>query len=593
VKKSRSNRKPFKRFPFQTLQPITGLKPGANSMPQLFALISLKWTLFRNSLRSRKAVANRIATILGMLAALTLALLIAIGLGFAAYAVTSPGFALEAMAGKNARGTAQIPSAEFIFFSILSMLYLLWATLPLTMGASRQFDPGNLLLYPIGLRKLFTIDLLSEFASLQSVFAIPAILAMAIGAGLARNNLGRALLIALAAILLGVVLSRGISTVVGTLMRKKRTRGENLIAVFGALAGLGGIWFAQVAPIVLRHQQSVTALRWTPPGAVAFSLTNGLGPSPAVFIISFVLLSSYVAVLLAFTYFLAKRAVLGIGGSKSRGKEAPSRAEISAGWQLPFVSPGLSAVIEKEFHYAMRNAQLRMMALMPLLLIGVRLMNRRRFGTGDFDSDAPTVITGFLKYGEGLMATGGILYVFLILSGLSCNLFAFEHAGMRTLVLAPINRKTILLGKNIVYVFVALVLSIALLIIDQLVFGYISPLSILFAVLSFTVYAALMSLIGNWFSIRFPKRMKMGRRMNVSGVVGILLIPMMILLSLPPLAAVAAGYVAQSLLVEYATLAVLAMLSIVFYAMSIPSQGESLEKRELEILEAVNDPGGN
>lgn len=562
-------------------------------MSQLFALISLKWALFRNSLRSSKAVANRIATILGMLAALTLALLLATGLGFAAYAVTSPGFGLEAVT-KSSRGTAQIPSAEFIFFSILSMLYLLWATLPLSIGASRQFDPGNLLLYPISLRRLFAIDLLSEFASLQSVFAIPAILALAIGAGLAQNNLGRALVIALIAILFGVVLSRGVSTVVGALMRKKRTRGENLVAVFGALAGLGGILFAQLAPIVLRHQQSVTALRWTPPGAIAFSLTNGLGTSPAVFIISFVLLSSYVTILLAFTYFLAKRAALGISGSaKSGAKETLSPVQIYTGWQLPFISPGLSAVIEKEFRYAMRNAQLRMMAFMPLVLIGVRLMNRRRFGTGDFDSDAPTVINEFLKYGDGLMATGGILYVFLILSGLSCNLFAFEHAGMRTLVLAPINRKTILLGKNIVYVFLALVLSVALLIVDQLVFGGISPLAIVFAALSFTVYAALMSFIGNWFSIRFPKRMKMGRRMNVSGVVGILLIPMMLVLAFPPLAAVAAGYIAKSLMVEYATLAVLAAISIGFYAISIPSQGESLEKRELEILEAVNDPGGS
>ena len=81
--------------------------------------------------------------------------------------------------------------------------------------------------------------------------------------------------------------------------------------------------------------------------------------------------------------------------------------------------------------------------------------------------------------------------------------------------------------------------------------------------------------------------MKFGKRFNVSGVVGLLLIPMIIVLALPPLAAVAAGFVAQSLLVEYATLAVLAALSIGFYLMMIASQGESLQRRELEILEAV------
>lgn len=102
------------------------------------------------------------------------------------------------------------------------------------------------------------------------------------------------------------------------------------------------------------------------------------------------------------------------------------------------------------------------------------------------------------------------------------------------------------------------------------------------------------SVIGNWFSIRFPKRMKFGARMNVSGVDGVLLIPMIVLLALPPLAAAAAaGYVAQSLLIEYVTLAVLAVLSVGFYLMMIETQGESLQKRELEILEAVTDPGSD
>ena len=78
--------------------------------------------------------------------------------------------------------------------------------------------------------------------------------------------------------------------------------------------------------------------------------------------------------------------------------------------------------------------------------------------------------------------------------------------------------------------------------------------------------------------------------MNVSGVVGLLLIPMIVMLGIPPLAAVAAGFIAQSLLVEYATLAVLALMSIGLYAIVIKSQGETLQQRELQVLEAVTDP---
>jgi len=71
------------------------------------------------------------------------------------------------------------------------------------------------------------------------------------------------------------------------------------------------------------------------------------------------------------------------------------------------------------------------------------------------------------------------------------------------------------------------------------------------------------------------------------------LIPMIVLLALVPLAATAAGYVTQSVLVEYVTLAVLAALSLGFYLMLLPFQGEAVQKRELEIHEAVNDPGND
>ena len=84
--------------------------------------------------------------------------------------------------------------------------------------------------------------------------------------------------------------------------------------------------------------------------------------------------------------------------------------------------------------------------------------------------------------------------------------------------------------------------------------------------------------------------MKFGKRLNVSGVVGLLLIPILILLALPPLVAVAFGYFSQSLLVEYATLATLAVLAIGSYLLVINVQGRSLQRREVDILEAVREP---
>lgn len=558
-------------------------------MSQLATLLWLKWKLFRNSMRSSKAVVNRVASVLGVILALILAMIVALGLGIGAYALTSPEVGFEAFRAANPDRATEIPSSEFILFSTFALCYLFWAILPLSMGSNRQFDPGHVLLYPISLRRLFAIDLISEVASLQSIFAIPGILAIGIGVGLGTGNPFGAMLVAIMAILFGIALAKGISTSVGALLRKKRTRGETLLALIGVAAGLGGALLGQIAPVVFRHFESLPALRFTPPGAIAYALTTGLGNGgTAGYVTTILALAAYSAVLIVLTFWLARRAILGGGKSKRKREvvEKKVRVDTYTGWEIPLVSPALAAILEKELRYISRNAQVRMMAFMPLILIIVRLMNRRHFNSQSV-SGGSSLASDFFTYGHGLMVTSGVLYAFLVLSGLFCNQFAFEEAGMRSFVLSPMNRKTILIGKNLATAMVALILSAGLLIINHLVFRDVTPEALLFAGLSFLIFAAMLSVMGNWFSIRFPKAMKFGKRSNVSGVVGILLIPMIGLLTLPPLAAVAVGFVARSLIVEYVTLGVLAAVSIGFYLLIIASQGEALERRELEILEVV------
>ena len=555
-------------------------------MSHVSTLLWLKWTLFRNSLRSSKAVAGRIATLLGLAAALVLALIVALSLGFGAYALTSPEIGFQSFRVRSPERSAGIPSADFIFFSVFAMSYLFWAVLPVTMGSTRQFDPGHLLLYPISLRRLFAIDVISEVTSFQAIFAIPAILAIGVGAGLGTGNLAGSMLIALLAIAFGIALSKWVSTSLGSLLRKKRTRGETLLALIGVVFGLGGALFGQIAPSIFRQVESISALRWTPPGAIAFALSSDQHGTAAYALVVAGLVA-YTLVLLVITFWLARRSILG-GGKRKRRPATPAKEKVDnyTGWEVPLVSSALSAIVEKELRYAMRNAQVRMMAFMPLVLLALRFMNQRPFYS-DSGAGGGNLAADFITYVQPLMIAIGILYVFLILSGLFCNQFAFESAGMRALVLAPIDRKNILIGKNVATSIVALALSVALIAINHLIFRDVTHEALIFGVLSFFTFAPLISLMGNSISMRFPKAMKFGKRSNVSGVAGLLLIPMIGLLMLPPLAAVAAGFVARSLLVEYVTLGFLAAISIGFYWLMIGSQGETLERKELEVLEVV------
>lgn len=555
-------------------------------MSQLLTLIWLKWRLLRNSLRSSKAVVNKAASILGMLFALVLSLMLALILFGVAYALTQPEVFSDAFRHSAARELPESASTEFIFFSIFGIVYLTWATVPLSIGGSKQFDAGKLLMYPITLRKLFAIDFVSELTTLHSVFAVPAVLAVCIGAGLGSGNLSRTLIIAIPAILFGVALSKWLSTVIGALVRRKRARGETIVALIGAVAGLGGAIVGQVAPLLFKHAESIRSLRWTPPGAVAFLLVGDPAENALEYAIAFLTLSAYAIGLIVATYWIARRSALGLEGRRKQKTPAvPTTTSDYAGWQLPFVSAQLSAIVEKELRYAIRNAQVRMMAFMPLLIIVIRLVNSKRMGAA-----RPQAPGDFLVYASGLIAIGGVLWVFLMLAGLSCNEFAFEEGGMRTLILAPIDRRKILLGKNIALTVLALVFSIGLVILNTIVFRDLTLTTFLSIVLSFITFAAIMSMFGNWLSIRFPKYMRFGKRMNLSGVPGLLVIPMLIFMALPPLFATFVGYVTKSIVNQYLTLLVLTLLSVTLYFGVLKFQARSLAKREIDILEAVREP---
>lgn len=555
-------------------------------MFQLLTLIWLKWRLLRNSLRSSKAVVNKAASLLGTLLALALSLLVAVVLGFAAYALTRPDVLGDALRRARTHDLPEAASVEFIFFSIFGILYLMWATVPLSIGGSKQFDAGKLLMYPITLRKLFAVDLVSELTTLHSVFAVPAVLALCIGAGLGSGNLTTSLIIAFPAILFGIALSKWLSTVIGSLVRRKRARGETIVALIGAVAGLGAAAAGQVAPILVKHAESIRYLRWTPPGAAAFLLTTNAAVDQASYAVALIALTGYAVALVVATYWLARRAALGLEGKRRRKVSVqPTTVEAYSGWQLPFMSAQLSAVLEKELRYAMRNAQVRMMALMPLILIVVRFINSKRLAT-----TRPSAADDFFVYGSGLLPLGGVLYVFLILAGISCNAFAFEEGGMRTLILSPVDRRKILLGKNIALTVIALVFSIVLLILNAIIFRDLSLRDIVFVSLSFLIFAAISSSIGNWISIRFPKHMRFGKRLNVSGVAGLLLIPMVVVLAAPPLLATVVGYFTHNVLNVYTTLALMVLLSLGLYFVMLNFQGRSLAAREIDILEAVREP---
>jgi hypothetical protein len=544
---------------------------------QLRALVWLKWALFRNAMRSKRGAANRAAQAATTLAALALSLLVAAGVGAAGYALAGEANGARASAG----GGDSEPL--LLLFGLAAVIFLMWGLLPLSLGSGSQFDPGPLLLYPVSLRRLFLIDLLSETTSLASMFAAPSLMAVGLGAGLARGRVAASLAASLLAVLFGVALSKLLATAVVSLLRRKRARGETLLALLGLAGAFSGLIISRGLAAAERAERFPAALEWTPPGAFVVALTAGdAGHARYLFALS--TLALYALGAIALTYRIAVRALNSGGGSgRSRAvasaAAAQSRAS-AAGWRLPFGSEQLSAVFEKEARYALRNAQLRVMVLMPAVVtvaLGFGLDPRRR----GFDLSAAGA------YFEGVRPALGMYYLFAILSSLTSNLFGYDGAGVRAFVLSPAPRRTILLGKNLAMLCVALAGAAVVTVTNRLMYGPLPWRAHLFGALSFVFFAAVFALCGNWLSARHPKRIEFGKRMNASGMAGLLMVPVLIGALVPPALAVLAGWAAGRLWVGYAILAATATASAASYALSLGAQGREIERRELDILEAV------
>lgn len=536
----------------------------------------LKWALTRNSVRSRRAAVGRVAAALGVLAALALSLVVSLGLGALAYAFAS--------AEDLPRERALAEAFVFLFF-IFTTAFLMWGLTPLAVGGGRGFEPGRMLLYPVSLGKLFVFDLLSDLTSLTSLFAVPAALAMGLGAGLAQGRAWAGLALGLGAVAFGLGFAKLLSVGVGAMMRRGRTRGETVLALLGAVLGLSGVLMGQLMAVMDRYAGLLERAAWTPPGAAALALTRGLRPGgETIYAASLALLLLYAAGCVLLAYRVARRTALGRGGGAKRIRRETDGREVYAGWRLPLLSAGMSAVFEKELRYAARNAQLRVIVLMAVGLTVVLRMSAA--GGGRAGYSLPTA------YAEGAGTVFTVLYACMMMSPLTTNLFGYEGAGMRALVLSPVPRRTFLLGKNLALTLISAALAAAGVVAGGLIFRDLSWQTLLFAALSFVTYAALFNAFGNWLSIQFPKRVEFGKRMNRTGVAGFLLLPFFAALMVPPALAVLGAHLAESHAVKYAILGAFAIISAATYALLLAPQSRTLARREQDILEAVTGRGG-
>jgi hypothetical protein len=195
------------------------------------------------------------------------------------------------------------------------------------------------------------------------------------------------------------------------------------------------------------------------------------------------------------------------------------------------------------------------------------------------------------------IATGAVAFSIFMLVQFFANQFGFDREGFRALVLSPVDRKLILLGKNLACLPVGLGFGL-LLLTFLAVRLHISPLVFLASVLQLAAMLLLAGMAGNVLSIMVPYRIQPGT-MKPTKLPGLAMLVLMLSHILFPLAMAPAflpplaGFLWQhagwpiAAPVNLLFSAVLAGLLALAYWQTLAPLGRLLQSRETKILAIV------
>lgn len=456
---------------------------GQFARAQYSALASMRWSMFRNSLRSTQGAmefgARSITTIIYTLMGLT----VASGLGAIAF-------------GAAAHGRWEILPV------LLWVVFAMWQIVPITMASfQQQFDMGGLLRFPIGFGSFFLLHLIFGLVDLSTIMGSMCCLGIWIGVTVARPQLfAWAALALLAFAIFNLFMARAIFAWIDRWLAQRRTR-EIISALF--LFGILGLNLVNPAFHAEKTKMSAhtreqglhwlhtasAVQQWLPPGLAARAMHPHEEGGTVPWAENLALLGIYLG---------ACGATLGIRlRAEFRGEnlgEAPARNKVERRreqWLLGG-SGLISAVIEKDIRTLLRALPLLYGLAMPLVMV--------------------FVFAGLFK-GKSIQWALLICLAYTVLGfmQLMYNNLGTEGAGIQLFFLMPTPIRTVILAKNLLHASL-LVVEAALVCLLVFVRYGPQPLDLMMAAWAWIVFAVPLNLtVGNVFSIHMPYRVNLGR----------------------------------------------------------------------------------
>jgi ABC-2 type transport system permease protein len=474
---------------------------------QYAALGRMRWSVFRNTIRSTRGALELGATTVTMVVFSLLGLGLAFGLGAGAYGIASHG--------------------SWKFLPLLFWgVFVMWQVVPITLASfQQQFDMGGLLRFPVSFGAFFLLHLLFGLFDISTIVGALCCTGIWCGLSIARPDL-----IAWSAIALlvfaafNILLVRTIFSWIDRWLAQRRTR-EIVIAIFFVLM----LGLQLLNPGLRKHgdtpqisaktrteavhwmHSADSIQRWLPPGAAAHTVQQSDAHQPVEALAS-------LGVLGLFTF--ATGATLGVrlraeyrgenlGEAPSRAKAERPRRELVLGGSGP-----IAAVLEKELHTLFRSIPMLYQMAAPILVAFVLASINRNAHMGS------------MRVPLGLLF--GLAYAFVGFTQFVYNNLGGEGAGIQLLFLSPTPIRTVMMAKNLFHA--------ALFAVDATIVAIVvcwrlgtPPPDALAASVAWVLFALPLHLgAGNLFSLTMPYKINLGRIGRQKGSQGNALLSMLV-----------------------------------------------------------------
>ena len=479
---------------------MAGMNADLGARAQVSLIATLRWQLFRNSLRTirgRLEVVSRVFVGL-MMAGAWLGIGTSVGVG--SYFAVSRG-KTEWLAG------------------LLWGVLLFWQLFPLVASAfTVSFEFTNLLRFPIRFSSFLLLALIYGLFDPASVAGCFWLLCMAAGIAIARPGLllwaGPVLLLFAA---VNLLLGRMIFAWIEKWLARRRTR--EVMAVifllfmisFQLIGPIVDRWGHTARPMAARLALLLPVERMLPPGLAGAALDHGARGSALAAASAFAFLCAYG---LLFAWLLAIRLRAQYRGEDLSEALAPAAAPVThalqPGWNLPHLTEPVAAIFEKEFRYLFRSGPIVFTMVMPLfILVLFRFMPETGRNHGNPLASAPDLAFPI-----------GAAYALLMLTNLVYNSLGADGSGIQFLFSAPVRFRDILWAKNLAHSAI-LGLEVAVVWVGVCVMFRPPSLSIVAATLVGLLFALPVNLLaGNLLSLYAPRKFDLATfgRQRASGI---------------------------------------------------------------------------